>query len=483
MKLNYLHHLLLLLGLCFGLTAAAQTERVEIDNVYYNLNHTTNTAEVTFYLSYNPANGDYYKGDVVIPETIDYRGIPFTVTGVAQRAFYYCTEMTSIQLPPTVETVLGSAFFNCTGLKKANIPEGVKTLSTSLFTNCSSLEEVDLPSTLTTIGTSVFSKCSSLRHIKIPPRVSEIGICAFMESGIENIELPAALYSIANKGFMSCSNLKNLSLPAQLYSIGEQCFEGCKSLEFVDMGTGLTEIDIRCFAECPKLKVAYCRNPKRVINSYTGIFFNSPVERILVPNELVAKYAANQAWNSVPDIVPLKCATPEVLCTADGLELSTATNLDHCSMKEFITYSIDVSDLKEGVADGENIASILSDLQLTYDVKATARVNGVEDSEETFVTLCWIDRNVTFYGSEDDPGHQTSAELQRAEQRPVVVKSVGGELTVSGLDDGERVTFYSVEGRLLGTATASGTTAAFSLTPGQIVVVRVGHQSFKVRVR
>lgn len=482
MKLNCLHYLCLLLSLCFGLTSAAQTERVEVDHVFYNIDPAAGTAEVSYYLSYNPANGDYYKGDVVIPETFDYEGTTYTVTSVAQRAFYYCTDMTSIQLPATVHTIYSNVFFGCTNLKRANIPEGVTNLSTSLFTNCTSLEEVELPSTLTTIGSAVFSKCASLRHINLPDGITDIGICAFMDAGLEEIVLPARLRTIANKAFMYCINLKTLSFPDQLYSIGEQCFEGSKNLERVDLGVGLSEIDIRCFAECPKLKEVLCRNPRRVINSYTGIFYNSPIERILVPNDFVARYAADQAWNVAPNIVPLQCATPRVACTPQGLKISTSTNLDYCNQKEFYTYSIDVTDVKQGTTTSESLDAI-GELLLTYDVKAISHAEGVLDSDEACFTLCWLDQNVKFYPEGEYEGEQTAVEPLQAAQRPVVVQSDGGQLVISGLDNGEGVQFYSVDGRLLGATTASAGSASFSLAPGQVVIVRVGRQSFKVRVR
>lgn len=481
MKLNYLHYLCLLLCLCFSLTAVAETERVEVDHVYYNIDPAAGTAEVSYYLSYDPANGEYYKGDVVIPETFEYDGATYTVTSVAQRAFYYCTDMTSLQLPATVRTILSNAFFGCAKLKRVNIPEGVTSLSTSLFTNCTSLEDVELPSTLTSIGSAVFSKCSSLRHINLPSGITDIGICAFMDAGLEEIELPARLRTIANKAFMYCINLKTLSFPDQLYSIGEQCFESCKSLESVDLGVGLTEIDIRCFAECPKLKVAFCRNPRRVINSYTGIFFNSPVERILVPNDLVMRYASNQAWNNVPNILPLQCATPYVSCNNNELRISTNTNLDYTKLQETYNYSIEVSDVGEGAVASDDLGTF-GQLLLTYDVCAKASVEGIEDSEEAHYTLCWLNKPLTFLNGDEDPGEQTSID-NAAAARPVLVQSSNGLLTVTGLADGERLTFYASDGRLLGSAAAAGDAAAFQASSGQIVIVRLGDQSFKVRVR
>lgn len=70
-----------------------------------------------------------YSGDVVIPETVTYEGVTYTVTGVwgdcnthgwqgpiYGGAFYNCTELTSIVLPSSIKWISGYAFTGCTSL-------------------------------------------------------------------------------------------------------------------------------------------------------------------------------------------------------------------------------------------------------------------------------------------------------------------------------------------------------------------------------
>ena len=67
----------------------------------------------------------------------------------------------------------------------------------------------------------------------------------------------------------------------------------------------------------------------------------------------------------------------------------------------------------------------------------------------------------------------------------VVLRSKNGEITVEGLADGQRVSIYTYGGMLIGSATAADGKATInaSLTPGSIVIVKVGNKTVKYVVR
>lgn len=67
----------------------------------------------------------------------------------------------------------------------------------------------------------------------------------------------------------------------------------------------------------------------------------------------------------------------------------------------------------------------------------------------------------------------------------VVLRSKNGEITVEGLTDGQRVSIHTYGGMLIGTATTVDGKATIntSLTPGSIVIVRVGNKTVKYVVR
>ena len=54
-----------------------------------------------------------YSGDVVIPETVVYNEIPYSVTSIGNSAFYNCSDLTSVTIPNSVTTISSEAFLNC----------------------------------------------------------------------------------------------------------------------------------------------------------------------------------------------------------------------------------------------------------------------------------------------------------------------------------------------------------------------------------
>ncbi|MBR1676948.1 MAG: leucine-rich repeat protein [Clostridia bacterium] len=111
------------------------------------------------------------------------------------------------------------------------------------FYKCYQLEEVTLNDATTAIGNMLFAGCTSLKAIDLPASLTKIGNCAFANSGIESIEIPAGVTSLANASgtsytastygamFYQCESLKEISLPKGLVNIGAYTFDGCTALE------------------------------------------------------------------------------------------------------------------------------------------------------------------------------------------------------------------------------------------------------------
>ena len=127
---RYLACLLFLIGTVVGLYA----ESVQIGDLYYNLNTTDRTAEVT-YENTTSTNYSSLPADVVIPATVKYRNVDFSVISITDRAFANCKVIQSISIPGTVNTI-GSAtrsddykpFYRCTSLKSVRFEDGSQPL-------------------------------------------------------------------------------------------------------------------------------------------------------------------------------------------------------------------------------------------------------------------------------------------------------------------------------------------------------------------
>ena len=104
----------LLLLITAAFTASAS---VQIGDLYYNLDSSTLTAEVT-YLSYgSSSNKSYVSGTLKIPSTIKCNGVTYKVTTIGSSAFRKCTGLTSVTIPNSVTKIGRDAFYGCNNLK------------------------------------------------------------------------------------------------------------------------------------------------------------------------------------------------------------------------------------------------------------------------------------------------------------------------------------------------------------------------------
>ena len=110
----------------------------------------------------NPGGGKY-SGDVVVPGTVEYDGITYTVKGVGNRAFEGCGD-----------------------LRKVTISEGIYKIGAYAFYYCGNLERVILPSTLENIDDSnpVFEACSKLEIITTAPREGQENYCYLYDKAL-----------------------------------------------------------------------------------------------------------------------------------------------------------------------------------------------------------------------------------------------------------------------------------------------------------
>lgn len=105
MKKNHFSLLLALLLSMVSTTALAY--HAEIDGIYYNFSRTE--AQVT----YKSTDYNSYSGDVVIPDSVDYNGVTYSVVEIDMATFYKCSSLTSITIPNSVTFIGDHAFDGC----------------------------------------------------------------------------------------------------------------------------------------------------------------------------------------------------------------------------------------------------------------------------------------------------------------------------------------------------------------------------------
>ncbi len=129
-----------------------------IDGINYSLDSSSKTASVT-------SRTEKYSGDIVIPETVEYSGVTYSVTSIGASAFSGCSGLTSVVIPNSVTSIGNFAFQNCSGLTSVVIPNSVTSIGYETFSYCRGLTSVVIPNSVTSIGDYAFYDCSGLDRI------------------------------------------------------------------------------------------------------------------------------------------------------------------------------------------------------------------------------------------------------------------------------------------------------------------------------
>ncbi len=116
-----IHKFLLLAVMAIVGITNAEAYTCCIDGIYYNVDKTKKTAEVTYKSGGSPT--PEYRGSVVIPESITYNGVEYPVTSIMYNAFENCSGLTSITIPSSVTNIDYNVFSGCNNLQEVHISD------------------------------------------------------------------------------------------------------------------------------------------------------------------------------------------------------------------------------------------------------------------------------------------------------------------------------------------------------------------------
>ena len=173
--------------------------------------------------------GIHEEHSIKLDETIGDSG--YTVAGIGNSAFLYCTTLKSITLPDTLTYIDDFAFAGCTNLETITIPASVTYIGKGAFNGCTSLKEVVFEGgDLELIDDYAFNGCTAL----------------------EKINFPEGLKTIGNFVFNGCSAITSFKAPSTIKKIGELAFYDCKGLNVpgaVDFSLALSIEEIEDIAK------------------------------------------------------------------------------------------------------------------------------------------------------------------------------------------------------------------------------------------
>ena len=234
--------------------------------------------------------------EIEIPGEID--GVK--VTEISSYAFWYCENLTSVNIPNSVTSIGRGAFDetallkNQTGVKYVDkwvvdcdedvttveIKDGTRSIADYAFERCTNLTNINIPNSVTFIDEGAFYNCINLSDIEvaaenenyssidgvlfnkdktdlikcpvgnlrteytIPDNVTSIGYCAFYEcKNLLNIIIPDSVTEMGILAFGRCDKLTNIKIPNGVTKISSELFEGCTSLANISVPENIVEIE------------------------------------------------------------------------------------------------------------------------------------------------------------------------------------------------------------------------------------------------
>ena len=241
------------------------------DGLCYNFNDDSTSVTVTYEKTGQYGGDGYYNlnGDLVIPSSVTYNGITYSVTAIDERAFENCSSLTSVTIGNSVKSIGLCAFYGCTGLTSITIGDSVTSIGCMAFGECTGLTSVSLPNSVVTLGQgdnmNAFGGCTGLSSIIVDggnTKFDSRDNCnAIIETetnslitGCTNTIIPNSVTKILNHAFSLYPELTSIDIPNSVTYIGHQAFLGCTGLTSITIPDSLTSINNTAFQNCTGLK-------------------------------------------------------------------------------------------------------------------------------------------------------------------------------------------------------------------------------------
>ena len=246
-----------------------------------------------------------YVGSILLKVNYQYES-EYTIregtTVISSKAFYYCSNATSITIPNSVIQIQSNAFERCSNLTSITIPENVETIGSSAFGSCSKLNTVVINSNkIKRLEDYVFAN-TKISTINIPDSIEYVSNLAF-----NNVTtLPVVNYiryadTIALK--VTSTSQTSYTVREGTKILGNALFSGCNKATSISIPEGITSIGDSAFYSCQKLTTLNLPQNLRYLGAYAFEYCYELANPIVIPNQIsTIKASTFNSCSKIPSI-------------------------------------------------------------------------------------------------------------------------------------------------------------------------------------
>lgn len=447
------------------------------------------------------------------------------VTSIGRYAFYNCKSLEPIYLPGKLKNIGESAFEGCSSLTEVSIPQAVTEIPYCAFAYCEKLKVVKLYGQVTSIGDGAFMHCPALWDFYCyADNVPQMGEDVFRSSGVDRayLNVPEGktdeytndetwgefgiiieVNEVKRDGFWyrldygaSTATLINnpdeyrytieydgdINITSQItvdnnkYSvvaIGDYAFAKCK-IKSVSIPETVTKIGKDAF-EFSTLESLVIPNSVTEIGEFLIGFCNN-LKSLVLPNSLeklptgMAWECQNLQWVNIPSTVTTierqafgYCKSLEsIIIPSSVTEIGWYAFCGCTSMTDVYCQAVNVPITEKDIFDKTPIENMT-----LYVPSESMNAYKTTDPWSGFGNIKAL---------------TTGIEKTKIVEKPVIT-TMDGQISVSGLSGNATVQLVSLDGKLLDSENATDGIATLKALSGEVVIVKVGTESFKVVVK
>ena len=305
--------------------------------LYYNITSYAYpyTVKVISQNQNSPFYSSYPTGNLIIPSSVTYNGRTFSVTALANSAFFGCSGLTTVTIPNSVTSIGSDAFYNCSGL--------VSVYYTGTIAEWCGITFGNSWANPLTIAHNLYIDNNLVTDLVIPNTVTEIKDNAFYNAScFASVTIPNSVTSIGRWAFRGCIGLPSVTIPNSITSIDFGAFQDCSGMTSVTIGSGVTSIGYSAFYDCSGLTDIYANptTPPTIEtnstppSSYLTGFptFNNYTATLWAPCESAVAYMQADGWSNFntiygngPALLRVSSANPQ-MGTVSVIQQPTCTN-------------------------------------------------------------------------------------------------------------------------------------------------------------